>query len=162
MRFPKTFTTMAMIALGCVVAAPVAARPKTVMIVVDDIPGTETCGLSTGRVEELMVELMEEEGVSLRDRNPDFIASADVNLVAIPDETGAWSKTCGFRIDIELQLHHEMRLEGVGKFKVISKLCEGGFTGFMSDGNLLFFMQSFRQSFDHCFERLPPVVARAL
>ena len=162
MRFPKTFTTMAMIALGCVVAAPVAARPKTVMIVVDDIPGTENCGLSTGRVEELMVELMEEEGVSLRDRNPDFIASADVNLVAIPDAPGAWSKTCSFRIDIELQLHHETRLQGVGKFDVISKLCEGGFTGFMSDGNLLFFIQSFRQSFDHCFERLPPVVARSL
>ena len=153
---------MAMIALGCVVAAPVAARPKTVTIVVDDIPGPENCGLSTSQVEELMDALLEEREVSLSYRDPDFIAFADVNVIAIPDAAGDWSKTCSFGIDIEFQLHHETRLRGVGKFDVISKLCEAGFTGFMSDGNLSFFTRSFQQSFAHCFEQLHAVIAKSL
>ncbi|MEP3420131.1 MAG: hypothetical protein ABJN35_00195 [Erythrobacter sp.] len=151
-----------MIALSSLVSTPLEARPKTIEIVVDEIAEPENCGISKSHVEELMIAFLEEEQISVSYREADLKAFADVNVIAIPNSLGTWSNTCSFDIDIEIQLHHEARMRGVGRFDVISKLCEADFTGFISDGNRSFFTQSFRQSFARCFEQLPPVVARAL
>lgn len=147
----------------CITAAPpAAAKQRTVEIVVDEIAAGDSCGITGNLVHARLDTLLEAKGLATRRADGDLIAFADVNVIAIPNSLGTWSGSCSFNINLEFQLHHEARMRGVRPFAVISKLCEAGFTGYISSSNPDYFVQSFDATFEHCYARLPEAVLNVI
>ncbi|MEL6529480.1 MAG: hypothetical protein AAGK01_01735 [Pseudomonadota bacterium] len=98
----------------------------------------------------------------MRRSKADLILFADVNVLPIPNSLGRWSKSCSFNINIELQRHQEIKIEGIGEVLVSAKLCDSGYAGYISDGNLGFFEDALDESFQGCLAKLPKRVLNAI
>jgi len=138
------------------------AQRLSVELAVEDVPDIQNCGIEKREISGLLVDLADEKDIRIRRSGADLFLFADVNVLPIPNSLGVWSGTCSFNINIEFQRHHELALRGVGDVLVGSKLCDAGFMGYISDGNLGFFRTSIRQSFANCFAQLPRRLVEAI
>ncbi len=138
------------------------AKPKTVQLAVEEIQDTQNCGIEQQLISERLADLAKSNDLKLRRSKADFIIFADVNVLAIPNSLGVWSKSCSFNINIEFQRHQEIEIKGVGDILSSAKLCDSGFIGYISDGNLEFFHAALKQSFEACMAKLPKRVRKAI
>lgn len=138
------------------------AKSKTVQLAIEDIQDTENCGIEERLVSEALVDLAESNGIRLKRSKADFVLFADVNVLGIPNSLGVWTKSCSFNINIEFQRHQEIEIKGIGKVLSSAKLCDSGYMGYISDGNLQFFTEALQNSFVACMASLPKKVRKAV
>ena len=138
------------------------AKPKFAHIVVDDVAGTENCGIDKGVIAQTIAKAAEGADMRVRPDGGDFIVFADVNVIGIPNDIGLWSGSCAFNINIEVQRHQDIQIRGVGKALASAKLCDAGFIGYMSTGRRSYLTGALTNSFEACIAQLPLNVRRAL
>ncbi len=152
------------LAITALIVSPAVAqaRPMSLQLAVEDIQDTENCGINAKLVSEAMTELAKARDLKLKRSRADFVLFADVNVLGIPNSLGVWSKACSFNINIEVQRHQELEIDRLGKVLTSAKLCDSGYTGYITDGNLGFFSEAIERSFAACLAELPAKVAKAI